>query len=59
MYAGTLYVAGSVILRVHASTTEGTLLCLEILREVGAWGYRTNQFRRRIVGVAGLDTIDV
>ena len=43
MDAGRLYVTGCVVLGVHTTTSEGTLLCLDILREVGAWGNRSYQ----------------
>ena len=47
------------VLRVHAATTESTLLRPDILGEIGAWRNGLYQFGSRIVGMPGIDAIDV
>ena len=57
--AGLLHFRGCGILGVHATTTEGTLLGLDILREVAAWLYLWDDTRCWVVGVSVVNAVYV
>ena len=43
----------------HATTTEGTLLGLDVFREVAAGSHLTDEFGTGIIGMGGEDAVDV
>ena len=47
------------VLRVHATTSEGALLWLDILAEVTPWCHFPDEFCRRVIRMGGEDAIDV
>ena len=50
---------GGGVLGVHAATTEGALLGLDVFREVTTRSHLSNQFCTGVIGMGGEDAVNV